>query len=375
MLVLGCLLVALTLSQAAPAAEQTGRVSGRVTAQGANTPLAGVRITLIPTTRPTIPMGMPPQALTDQDGRYVFDRVVPGSYRVSADRNGYAPLDAMNRPALQIAAGHSLAFDVQLQKGAAITGKVMDPSGEPLTDARVMVLRRIPMPAAGGRGLPPMPRLIPAGGSGAQTNDLGEFRVSGLAPGEYFVAVSPRSNTIFGTAYSSPARDLKIARTTLPTTYYPGTSDQAAAQPIAVAAGAEVGNIFITMQSVPAFRVSGVVVDEDGKPIDGAMVMLMGDPRSGGMMGPLGNSVSQPNGRFDIDSVPAGNYRINASVMMRMNGSGGGAGGGAGIGGASATWSSTSGSGPGTTVQPVEVVVADADVTDVRVVARRPNRQ
>jgi hypothetical protein len=101
--------------------------------------------------------------------------------------------------------------------------------------------------------------------------------------------------------------------------------------------------------------------------------MLMGDPRSGGIMGPAGNSMSQsqPNGHFDIDNVPAGSYRINASVMVRMIGSGGGAG----IGGTSVSWSSTSGSGAGTMVQPHEVVVADADVTGVRVVARRPNPQ
>jgi hypothetical protein len=54
-----------------------------------------------------------------------------------------------------------------------------------------------------------------------------------------------------------------------------------------------------------------------------------------------------------------------------MNGSGGGAG----IGGGSVSWSSTSGSGAGTMVQPIEVVVGDADVTGVRVVARRPNPQ
>jgi hypothetical protein len=289
-----------------------------------------------------------------------------------------------------VTAGQSIDVGLQMQKGAAITGKVLDPSGEPLTDARVMVLRRMPMPAGGARGLPPMPRLIPAPTQGAQTNDLGEFRVSGLPPGEYFVAVSPRSIAMFGTAGTSPVRDRKAARTTLPTTYYPGTTDQAAAQPIAVAAGAEVGNIFLTMQAVPAYRVSGIVVDEDGKPVGDAMVMLMGDPRSGAMMGPVGNSVSRADGQFDIDDVPAGSYRANASIMMRMTESAGGRGArGDGTGavgggviagvtgglvvssGSSASWSSVSSSG-GTMAQPAEIVVGDADVTNVKVVVRRP---
>jgi protocatechuate 3,4-dioxygenase beta subunit len=365
-----CSLLALTLAQPPAAAEQGGRISGQVTLEGANTPVSGARIILVPSSRPVGPMGPPPQAITDQAGRFAFDRVPPGTYRLDAQKAGLAPADdAFRGRTITVTAGQSTGVVLQLQKGAAITGRVVDPIGQPLTEARVMVLRRMPMPAGGARGLPPMPRLIPVPSPGTQTNDLGEFRVSGLAPGEYFVAVSPRSIAMFGTAGSNPARDWKMARTTLPTTYYPGTSDQAAAQPIAVAAGAEVGNINFAMQPVPAFRVSGVVVDEEGKPVGGAMVMLMADS-SLGLMGPVGNSMSQPNGRFDIDDVPAGSYRANSSIMMRVTESGGGST----IGSGAVTWSSSAGSGGGATPQPpVEIVVADADVTGVQVVVRRPN--
>jgi len=166
---------------------------------------------------------------------------------------------------------------------------------------------------------------------------------------------------------------------------------KAAAQPIAVAAGAEVGNISFTMQSAPAFRVSGIVVDENGDPVADAMVMMMGDPRSGIFMGPAGSGQSRSDGRFTIGEVPAGSYRLTASIPIRMNGSGGRGG--------FATWSSgpvvsggvvggvtggvvptVSGSVAGTAVvggieQPTEVVVTDANVSDVRLVVRRPARQ
>ena len=373
------LLVALSLDQA-PAADQTGRITGRVTVAGANTAVSGARVILLPTARPTGPMGQPPQAITDQDGRYAFDRVAPGTYRIDAQRTGFAPLSDPARPrtagTVDVSAGQSIDVNLELQRGAVIAGRILDLQGEPLPDARIVVLRRMPGPSTPG-----MPsRLMPAG-QGQQTNDLGEFRVPGLAPGEYYVAAMPRPAMMFGGPRASVNSAPQRARTTIATTYYPGTSDQAAAQPIAVAAGAEVGNINFAVQSAPAFRVSGTVVDEDGKPVAGAMVMLMGDPRSGAMLiGPSGNGQSRDNGRFDIDEVPAGTYRANASVPMRMTGSGGvsswSSSATSGGGFATSSWSSIGGSEiAGTMQQPVEVVVTDADVTGVRVVIRRPARQ
>ena len=155
-------------------------------------------------------------------------------------------------------------------------------------------------------------------------------------------------------------------------TFYPGTTDQTAAQLVTVSAGAEVNNIVFTMQSAPAFRVSGIVVDENGAPIGDAMVTLLSDPRGGVVMvAPVGTGRSDANGRFAIDDVPAGSYRANASIMMRFNsGSAGarGSGAGAGVGGF-VSFSSVS---TGPVDPPTEIVVTDTDVKGVRVVARRP---
>jgi protocatechuate 3,4-dioxygenase beta subunit len=368
-------LAALLFTQT-PAAGQTGGVSGRVTLAGTGAPVSGAHIALMPAGRQTVPIGPPRQAITDQDGQFAFDQIPPGAYRLNVQKAGVAPPDDASRnQVITVTAGQPTNVSLHMQKGAVITGKVFDASGEPLTDARVMVLRHMPMPAGAARGLPPMTRLVPAPTPGAQTNDLGEFRVAGLPPGEYFVAVSPRSIAMFGAAESSPVRDRKAARSTLPTTYYPGTTDQAAAQAITVAAGAEVANIFLTMRPVPAFRVSGIVVDEEGKPVGDSMVMLMSDPRVGGPMGPVGRALSQPNGAFDIDDVPAGTYRLNASIVMRTA-PGGASGVAAGVSGGVAFGSSMSWSVSPTdaaVAQPAEIVVADADVTGARVVVRRPN--
>ena len=386
-MIIAALLAALSFIQT-PAPAATGRLSGRVIAEGTNAPIAGARVMVFPMMRPatppTGPFAAPPQGMTDQDGRFVFNSVAPGEYRVDVQKTGFASLmDPSTRPrTYTVAAGQALDnISIVLQKGAVISGKVLDQKGEPVTDARVMALRRITPPGASTAP----PRLIPAPMQGPQqTNDIGEYRVTGLPPGEYFLAVSPRAFGFGGPGAASTTGNGGGALTPT-TTYYPGTADQAGAQAITVAAGAEVSNIVFTLQSAPAYRVSGLVVDENGAPIAHAMVMLMNDPRSGMMfLGPGGNAQTGDDGRFSIGDVTPGTYRLNASVPMFMNSGGAATGGGVGVStvsggsGAFTSWSISSGGVTTTSIvnatpqQPQEVTVTDADVRGVRLVAKRP---
>jgi protocatechuate 3,4-dioxygenase beta subunit len=375
MLTLVGLVVALSLSQAGPVAT-TGGIAGRVTVEGGNTPVPGARVMLLPMGRPNGPMiGGPPQAITDQEGRFAFDRLAPGEYRFEVQKTGFAPLFnlfAGGRPStVQVVAGQTVdGVRVQLQRGGVIAGHVLDPSGEPFADARVMAMRRVNESA----GFAP-PRFIPVPMQGSQqTNDLGEFRVSGLAPGEYYIAAMRGTNVLGVNRSAAPPASNGSARTVPATTFYPGTTDPAGAQSVAVAAGQEVGSLAFTMQSAPAFRVSGFVVGDDGTPVARAMVMLMGDPRNGMFMGPAGNAQSGEDGRFVIDDVSAGSYRATAMVPMIMNNGGiGGAAGSAGIG-ATGGIVSFSSSDLGRSEPPAEIVVTDADVRSVRVIVRRPSQ-
>ena len=370
------LLVALSLSQAAPAA--TGRLSGQVVAAGTNAPVAGARVMVFPTGRqampPSGPIALPPQSMTDQNGRFVFNGVAAGQYRLDVQKTGFASsLDPTARPqTYTVAAGQALdTITIVLQRGAVISGKVIDQNGEPVTEARLVALRLINLPNGVAA-----PRLIPAAMQGPQqTNDLGEYRVAGLAAGEYYVAVVPRSMTFGGP--SGPASGSGGGAQAMTTTFYPGTADQAGALPIRVAAGAEVSNIVFTLQTAPAFRVSGIVVDENGEPVARARVMLMNDPRNGmAFLGPGGNTQTGNDGRFSIGDVMAGTYRVNASVPMITSGRVAASGGASGGISNFTSWSVSSSGGETTTVSrgtaPLEVVVADADVTDVRVVVHGP---
>jgi len=374
-------LLALIATQAAAPAQPTGtaKISGRVTATESGAPIAGARVVLFLTPQGArVSFARPAEAITDQDGRFAFDGLAAGGYNLDVRKTGYVAFpDTNGRPHIvQVAAGQAAVnVDVQLQKGAIIAGRVLDATGQPLADVGVMALRRTSVGS--------QERYLPRSGPG-ETNDIGEFRVAGLAPGDYIVAATPRGQSPFGGPGIAPPAE-SASRTTQVTTYYPGTRDEATAQTIHVAAAQTVDNVVFTILSAPAYRISGVVVDEAGSPVAGAMVMLMHDPRGGSFMGPQGNARSRDDGTFVVSTVPAGTYRLSASIPVTVRSAGGG-------GGSMVTWSSTGrggasvGSGGGGIVgaevtttmsgspsmpQPTDVVVADADVGGVRVVVKR----
>ena len=383
------LLCGLMLSQAAatstPAA--TGRIAGRIVADGANTPIAGARVTLFPNMppRPAAPidharmMWRPMQTQTDDDGRFVFEKVEAGAYRLDVQKTGFAPAGEPGQaPITEVAAGKTTDVAVALQKGGVIAGKVLDAQGEPLPDVRMMAMRRLNRQAMAPQAANAI-FLAPAAGSGQmQTNDLGEFRLANLAPGEYYVAAMPNGGMPFGGPGTTPT---STGRASL-TTYYPGTNDQAAASPIKVTAGDTVYNIVFSMQSAPGFRITGQIVDENGAPVSGAMVMLM-PARPAGGFSPPSHATSGENGRFTFVDIPSASYRVNASIPIQLgNGRGTSiASTATGVSGSTVTmssggvssWTSVSSGGgaAGSTDPAVEVTVNDADVSGLRVVVRR----
>jgi hypothetical protein len=321
-----------------PAATQGAALSGRVVDQGSQAPVVGaqVMLLLVPSGPGPMPFpGQPPTSSTDRDGRYRFEGLQPGRYRISVGKAGFAPLDGPGLPDVRLAAGERRDdVDFAIQKGAVIVGHVVDEAGEPVHEAHVMAMQKPPaaastaaMPSAAIMRTPALTgslTLMPSGFS-ATTNDLGEFRLFSLAAGEYYVQAMPRPE--FGESHAPRA-------TTMLPTYYPGTSDAVAAQPIAVAAGETSVDVVIRMIQVPAFQVSGVVLDQRGQPVPDAMVKLVVEEPGAPvpfMMGPWRQSRSDASGRFTIANVTSGTYTLLAIapvVISRAADARGGANGG-----------------------------------------------
>jgi hypothetical protein len=77
-------------------------------------------------------------------------------------------------------------------------------------------------------------------GNGGSTDDLGQFRLWGLTPGDYAVVAEARGNTFVQANAPPESEEDKIG---LMTTYYPGTADEGAAARVRTRAGAETNGI------------------------------------------------------------------------------------------------------------------------------------
>src|ERR1700690_2650204 len=192
---------------------------------------------------------------TDADGHFRIDNIVPGRYRVFFEKTGFTEVNGRGHRAdvnvITIPTDKPLDDIVfHMLSTAAITGRVTDEDGDPMSNVRVVVEKK--MPGKGKRGSM----------GAAATNDLGEYRVAGLFPGQYLVAAMPPPDArdyerprvkVAATAGSDAQPETRYV-----TTYYPGTSDGSQASLIALKAGDEMP-VNLTLVPTRTYRVRGIV--------------------------------------------------------------------------------------------------------------------
>jgi hypothetical protein len=346
-----------------PPTTQSGRISGVVIEEGTNLPVPGTKVSILPADEPLGPDTRPPETTSDDEGRFAFDKVTPGRYRVAAHSDDFAPqFDESAFPVIDLGAAQDLAnVNIVLSHGGAITGRVFGLDGRPAVGAgAVALLKRLDR--LGGGGDPPLPNgtpmMLPLGQT--TTDAHGEFRLERLPSGDYLVAAETGSDR----------RD--SAATAIGTTYYPSTTDESAAQVVSVHAGRTVADITIQTAAVRTFRVSGVVTDADGTPLPNIYVSLMPDLREGSFAllatGAHASAQADAGGAFAFDNIPRGSYVVSATGDDGL----GAFVGAFAIDGTGALTAETNAKtlplAPGT----VAVSVSDADVTDVKIVVKKP---
>jgi hypothetical protein len=236
-------------------------------------------------------------AVTDADGYFKIEDAKPGTYRVHYDRSGYVDAEKRhhgNGMLLSLEAGQEIKdLLFHMEPAAVITGKVTDIDGDPA-------------PLVSVAALPPnfwQARDPSAGGWGV-TNDLGEYRISDLAPNRYTIVAEPSSRL------PRPRQSAKAAEKNglvYVATYYPGTSERSHAVSLDMHAGDEVP-VNITLGVAQPFHVRGQVTNLPVEARDGANIMLR----------PLDESFTHQvspwpvdnEGEFDISGVFPGSYSV-----------------------------------------------------------------
>jgi Carboxypeptidase regulatory-like domain len=209
--------------------------------------------------------------LTDGEGRFKFPPLLRAEYKFMVHRDGFTErsykveLSDFDDPK---------ELPIELFPQGVIAGKVVDGFGQPLQRAEIQALR-----------------ADQAGGS-EWTNDLGEYRLSGLDPGSYRIRVTYREG-----------RESELDPTPIT------TASATKAIELTVKPGALISGIDFVLNPVRPVSVRGTIHTETGQPVDRASFSLAG---------PNGESSGPGNidaGKFEIPDVSPGSYTILAKTF------------------------------------------------------------
>ncbi|MGE5327339.1 MAG: carboxypeptidase regulatory-like domain-containing protein [Deltaproteobacteria bacterium] len=239
---------------------------------------------------------------SDASGHFVIKNVEPGRYRLSAWHAGYVNQAYGQRgqessgTTLSLAPGQAVhEISIRLTRAAVISGHVYDEDGDPVVGAQVSAMRY--------GYLEGKKQLMPRGFG--QTNDLGEYRIYGLAPGSYFLSASHNSNNFqFGGGGGGPG---------YPPTYYPNASDAADVTPVSVRGGDDYPGVDFNLQPTRAVTVSGRAFNAvTGQP--GVRTNIFLAPRrsleEGMFTLQFQTYVQDPQGAFKLENVVPGSYYL-----------------------------------------------------------------
>ena len=253
-------------------------------------------------------------AFTNDAGLYPFEQVPEGRYTLVALKPGlhleafYGRTSPDTPPkVVTITAGTETQIDISCREPAQfpVVSSMRAANRSPYA---TVVLSRPPGSAASSSslytGTPVLSVSSVAGFTrvaqpGAMTNDRGEFRLFGLAPGEYMLHANGQ------TMQGDKRRHAPV--------YYPGVVDAASAERVRLLPGQEIANLDFTLRLTPRVTVSGIALSPEGDPMRGGSLSL--HPAGSGdiMISQIGSI--KTDGSFSFETLP-GAIRLACSLFQ-----------------------------------------------------------
>lgn len=232
-----------------------------------------------------------PSVLSDSSGKFQFAAIKPGRYRFTAEKSpmlkwefGQRKPNSSGTP-IDLKPGEERTGEtIHLVPSGVVTGRVTDEDGEPAVGAQVQLRR---WRYTGGRKQ--ITEL-----SRAMTDDRGEFRIFGVAPGRYLVASTFHR-------FNLPTRTSVLYLGT----YHPSADRADRATWVDVSSGGEARGINIALRPSRSFTVRGVVT-ADGAPANNVNVMMYSLEENQSLPGFVRNEA----GSFQFVGVAPGRYEI-----------------------------------------------------------------
>jgi hypothetical protein len=319
-------------------------VEGIVAEQGTNTALSKATLDLRSLDNPNARY----PAISTGEGKFSFRNVLPGRYSLAAARSGFLRAQYGQRgpnsaaATLEVRAGQNIRdIRISMIPSAAISGRVIDTKGEPAINAQMHAWRV--SYADGWRKLDAITSQV--------TNDLGEYRLFGLPPGQYYISAQPDPpNFVRSPAYASqtppvpgvvvlaftaggsgglpdPANTRNMQSVTeFAPIYFGGAASEFSATPITVRPGNDLRGIDIPVDRIPMVSLIGFTFDSiKREPIRAAVTVTPLAPNvsftslttinvSGGVLSVTAARPINTTGQFQTALLPHGTYLITATA-------------------------------------------------------------
>jgi hypothetical protein len=275
----------------AAAQERNGSITGVVSDSVSHQPLRKVMVSLALGNQP-----LGPDASTDDSGAFEFHNLKPGQYQLGVARRDYpAGKIIMVSPS-----ENPDPLKIELIPGARVSGRILDEDGDPLI----------------GCGVQARPAEHPEQIIAQSADEPGEYRLFGLRPGKYIMAVQcvvPAFQPRPFSAGPDPPPSLAY-----PLQFYPAAADAASAEPVELAAGIEKAGVDFRMRPAHVTQVRAAIAPSSagwhGRDLFGGLVRP-GD-LSGNGFEPM---TPDSSGAFQFPQVFPGSYVLLVTSLDQEN--------------------------------------------------------